>query len=275
MLILAVAACQPADEDTTNYTYNIDCVYCDDGNTQSQQGIVSVTIILLADQSVGRDGMLTIYQKTESEDHLISDIPILITNGGQFSFDLEPGHYWVAATGTAFTSYAEFTAATGQNNVIVLEMYEWPIITFYANLSAQSPSGAQPIGYGVEIMRFSLLHDWPEDLHPDHVTFQINYTLNLSLNACYLTWLNPASGFYENLGASPASDHLVTFWVDPNLPESTIPTGGMTTYKLACDVLGTPNNDALQASLVDFQAQPTTTAQRVWTLPLQGNLLNF
>ncbi len=227
-----------------------------------------MTFVILADQSVGREGTLTIYRRWENSDEMIQNMPILITNGGQFGFLLEPGdNYWIAITGLAFTSYAEFVVTNGQPNTIIVEMYEWPLITWYASLG-NSPDTPPTIGLNQEVMRSSLSHNQDSPQQVATMSFDVMYTLNLLVDTCYL---------YDEqqnlLGTAAVMNYKVEFFTEwGNLAETWVVPLTTKTYILKCDVWSSgPNNDVIQASLTGMSSYPLTTAQQVRTLPLYGN----
>lgn len=260
--------CSDEGGDTFVYNYTIQPPVTDE--------LGSVQIIVLADISQGREGWLTILQDTDGPTNIIEDIAITVQNGQQFGFDLTPGDYWMTVTGLGFTSYAEFTVKEGETSVVVMELYEWPVYTWYPILAASSPSGLRVPGNGIPIMEFYLAHDQVFDLKPDHFTFTLNYSPGVSLNACYLTYLDTQSGFYVNLGAAPILLGQVYFGLTNNslADISVVPAYGQTKYRLACDV-NAGMNDTLQTSLTDFLGQPNTTAQQIWNLPINGGVLAF
>jgi len=268
-LVAIGSACSPCDDESC------DCPGKNTNNNEEQTPQTGkVTIIILANQSIGRDGMLTIYQQTDNGDEMVEDLPILITNGGQFGFILDPGNYWVAVTGLAFTGYAEFMVSVGETYVLPIEMYEWPLITWWANLDVNSPSGPQNIGDNQMVMGINLWHDQEVDLQPAYFVFNIIYSLNLDVSYCYLYYDD--NNTLKQIGTAGVENNIVYFEYLSGLAESYVPANSFATYWLACDVHGTNvYDDVLEVILTDFEGLPTSTAQQIHTLPLAGNLLEY
>ena len=247
LIALLCGACQPNGDDITVIN-----------QPQAEPGPSGVNIFLKTQIAQGEYGDIEIYRTINDTDYKI-DLPLdgwTVMHQAEYTFELDPGDYWLSISGNNFDAVANFTVESGKMTDLTVTLNEWRVPTLWFYTNAASPSGAIASGMNVEIFRFNVMHDWDVALSPYDIGFSVMLGGSAQVDNCQLQILTltgfqtiggPVSG---NCDTQDCSFHYSTFL--GNLDSVPINPSSTNVYSLRCDIMGT-SGDTMQAYCNSFQ----------------------
>jgi hypothetical protein len=238
------------------FSLNCDSFNGGDGGDYTEYVIDAETganVYVVSDLSQGQYGWYRVQKEVDGMLFMVEEGNTLI-NQAEYTFQLEPGKYWIDFSGLNFSGVTDFVVKEGKVTDVVLYLDEVEIIHLFTNTSASSPNGAIVQGNDIEIFRFSIYNSGNIPVTPWVIDIGVDFTGDITVDNCYLQietlagW-NTIGGPITAINFQPGNSDFNFNGYNGDL-DLTLPVYPLSAnyYSLRCDVTGSSTN-VLKAQL--------------------------
>ena len=195
-----------------------DCPDCDSECTvnccsdQADNGLSEILIVVSPNWFNGFNANIMIWADENRTQKVVDDSVTITLDGQVFSYELEPGDYWLNIMGEGFTSYKYFYLPPDDSTAINVELLDDYTVEWILDYRNDSPTTGT-VSPETHLLWFELSQNWLEMLYLQGLVFHIENPGNaVTIESCKLQ-------FYTLAG-----------WRDVSTPVSNICPSGYCNY---------------------------------------------